>query len=124
MCESYSAVTKVDCEFNSDHSIPGFSILVKTSSRSGICRTVYNYKRANIEAIRADLCNENLADVVSGANDVNRAWSLWSSAVIRVIDKLVPKIVIRNTTQPPWCDSEVRHAINKKKTGWRKARKK
>ena len=71
VCESYSAVTKVDCDFNSDHSILGFSILVKTSSRSGICRTVYNYKRANLEAIRADLCNENLADVVSGANDVN-----------------------------------------------------
>ena len=33
------------------------------------------------------------------------------------------KLFIRNTAQPPWFDSEVRHAINKKKTAWRKARK-
>ena len=55
-----------------------------------------NYKRANLEAIRADLCNENLADGVNGYNDVNRAWSLWLSAVTRVKDKHVIS-VIRNT---------------------------
>ena len=90
VCESYSVVTKVECFFNSDRSILGFSILVKTSTRSGICRTVFNYKCDNLGAIRADLCNENLAAGVSGAKYVNRAWSLWSSAVIPVIDKNVP----------------------------------
>ena len=101
MCESYSDVTKVDCDSNSDHSILGFRILVKTSSRSDVCRTVCNYKCANLEANRADLCNEDLADVVIGANDVNRAWILWSSAVPRVIDKHFPKILIRNNAQSP-----------------------
>jgi hypothetical protein len=124
VCDLYSEVSNIECDFQTDHAVLCFNISIKMSPFTGFKRTVYNYKKANISGLQAELCSSQLLDMVNSKSDVNEAWHLWLNTVTDAVDKHVPKVIIHNSAQPPWFDKEVRHVINQKKTAWRRARKK
>jgi len=123
-CELYSDVCDMEQDFPTDHTVLGFDIAKPVKPIKGPQRTVYNYKRANIQALQNILHDKALENTVITTSDVNTAWCNWSNAVMDAIDKCIPKVTIKNSSQPPWFDSEVRHLINVKNTAWRKAKKK
>jgi len=123
-CELYSKVLDMESDYPTDHTVLGFSINIKPSCKRSFKRTVYNFKKVNLETLHSQLHNAMLDNIVNNCNcDIDQAWNSWLEAVTQVVDKCVPKLVIRSSSAPPWFDREVRHLMKKKKTAWRKAKK-
>ncbi|ELT96548.1 hypothetical protein CAPTEDRAFT_203771 [Capitella teleta] len=50
-------------------------------------------------------------------------WDIWSGAVSHLLEQYVPKVTINTTSDSPWIDGEARHAINRKRTAWRRVKR-
>ena len=122
--EIISDVSRVDFDFMTDHAILNFKLCFKVASRKAKKRTIFNYKRANLNLMYTMFNNANLIDIVNNSCNIDEAWSNWCDTVLHVVDNCVPKSIISDNAPPPWFDKDVRHLINKKKTAWRQAKKK
>ena len=121
--ESIDSVQIKDCEFNSDHFVLNFEISCKSIHVKAERRTVYNFKKADFNEIRAKLVSANLCSIVTNSNGVNEAWTNWLQAVQNIIEECVPKVVLNDSHKVPWFDAEIRNLRNKKKTAWRKGKR-
>ena len=54
---------------------------------------------------------------------MNEAWSIWSSTVTEHIIQCIPRVPVKNSSQHPWMDGEVRHMHNCKHTAWAAAKR-
>ena len=110
--------------FTTDHKLLEFCIITKVERLRKVKRRVYNFKKANFNQIRSDLNSTGtvFANVFS-AGTVNTAWSNFKHIFTTVLDKHIPKIIIKDSSTPAWIDSEVRHLQNKKYTSWKRAKK-
>mgnify|MGYP001550270335 CR=1 FL=1 len=105
------------CSFPSDHMVLHFYLCYRHEPSRGPQRTVFNYKRANFDLLFSELRSKSLLDVVARASNtsIDSLWSNWFNAVASAVESTVPRVVIKNSNQPPWFDGEVCHAINCKK---------
>ena len=60
---------------------------------------------------------------MANCNSIDEMWCKFKDIVLSKLNLCAPKVVIKDTSDAPWIDSEVRHMINKKTTAWRKARR-
>ncbi|XP_066270906.1 uncharacterized protein [Branchiostoma lanceolatum] len=121
--ERLSNIAELPADFDTDHTILEFTFKCKLHPKRGIPRKVYNYKRADWDGLRAHLDQTQLPLVIEQHQDVDPAWQSWHSTVSTAVDKFVPCRQLKDSTVPPWIDSDVRQLQNRKSTAWRKAKR-
>lgn len=108
--------------FPSDHFVVHFALKAKLTCRKKLTRTVLNYRKANWLGLREAIVASNLNRLIDSCNEnVELACTLWSNKLQELVNKFIPKHVIKNINSPPWIDGEVVHMSNKKETARRKA---
>ena len=120
--ESFSVPECHEFAFDSDHLTITFGINLMGSRKHKLRRTVYNFKKANFDELRSCLADANLDQTLLDSN-INTNWSKWLSTVTRCVDTIIPKVAVKNSTSPPWIDSEILHLSNKKETLWRRTKR-
>ena len=96
----------------SDHYPITFTIKKAFSRKRTPKRTVYNFKKANWDAINRDLCSVNWTFLSS--TDPDSSWKLLKSCLLNLCDRYIPKVTIKSEFQPPWFDSDLFSACRKK----------
>lgn len=98
---------------NSDHFPISFSIKANMRRKKPPKREIYNFKRANWDAINNEL---RLTDWNSKlcSRDVERAWHSFKQCLLSSADRHIPKIKIKSGFQPPWFDSETHNLCRQK----------
>ena len=76
-------------------------------------RKIYNFKRANWDALNYDLCHMNW-NAILDCTEPELSWSRFKSILFQNVDKHIPTITITSEFQPPWFDSEVYDACRAK----------
>ena len=96
----------------SDHFCVSFSINCSFKRIKLPKREVYNFKRANWEALNSDLNTVDWNFVMQG--DMHKAWQSFKEKLFHVIDKHIPKIKIGGVCQPTWFDAETHQLCREK----------
>ncbi|NQZ52356.1 MAG: hypothetical protein HRT95_19945, partial [Moritella sp.] len=107
---------------NSDHFAIKFDINYRAKRERPTKRTIYNFKRANWDALNSDFGNTDWNTLLYRGN-VDTSWQNFNNHIKGYIDKHIPKIKIKSEFQPPWFDSEV-HVLCRKKERLRSRYKK
>ena len=89
----------------SDHFPIQFKVKSYARKKKTAKREIYNFKRANWDALISELDSTNWQHLLS-SSDVEVAWNAFKAHLFCVVDKHIPKIKIQNQFQPPWFDSE------------------
>ena len=98
---------------SSDHFPIEFKLSLNALRKKPIKRSVYNFKKANWEAMDTDFSNVNWYHFLNSDN-IETACKKFKSKFFEVCNKHIPKIKISNEFKPPWYDSEV-FVLNRKK---------
>jgi hypothetical protein len=111
--DKISAISYCDEDLSSDHFILEFNIDVDRDIPPAQERYVYNYAKADFDALSELIRDARLAQTISDIPDPDKAWSCWYNCIMNIINRCVPRTVIRKSSTP-WIDKEVRHARNKR----------
>ena len=114
-------VSEAHVDYDSDHIVLYFDMFLDPPKKRGCKREVYNYKKADLDNFNRLLIEYDLFNVFDNVYNVDDMWNAWRLNVMNALNECIPKIVIKNTHNPPWFDDEMRHMINKKRTAWHKA---
>ncbi len=98
---------------NSDHYPVFLKVKANLRLKKPPKRKIYNFKRANWDALNRDLHNVDW-DAMIDRREPEVAWGLLKTSIFSLVDIHIPKITLKNNFQPPWFDSEVYHAYLKK----------
>ena len=96
----------------SDHFPICFKIKNAFSRKKTPKRSVYNFKKANWDAINRELCSVNWQFLQS--SDPDSSWRLLKTCLLNLADRHIPKVRIKTEFQPPWFDSELFEACRRK----------
>ena len=96
----------------SDHFCVSFSLSCSIKRIKYPKREVYNYKRANWEALNSDLNSVDWDSVLQG--DIHLAWQSFKKILLSIMDKHIPKIKIGGFCQPSWFDAETHQSCRDK----------
>jgi hypothetical protein len=99
----------------SDHTI--IVAKVRVGGIEGQKRPLQDWRRADWEAMRAELQEANITASIRGQG-VEDAWKTIRSKVDSLIEKHVPKRRERNSNRPAWLNQEILREIRKKKRIW------
>ena len=106
---------EISCESmpcKSDHSTISFRIKSKIKRIKSSKRDAYNFKRANWDALNADLNDIDWVNELSG--DIEHAWDNFKRILNQNVNKSVPKLRVGGKVEPPWFDAETHQACRKK----------
>ena len=106
--ESYISNLKVGlnkAHCNSDHYLITFEIKVKCKRIVPPKRKCYDYSNVNWVNLNRELNNVSWEEVIDYM-EPETPWHNFTKILFCVIDKHIPKIVVRNEQNPPWFDSE------------------
>ena len=103
---------------NSDHSPITFTIKSVIHISKPIKRTIYNYKKANWNALNNDLSRIDWEFLLRNT-EVHIAWQIFKNKLTYLCVKHIPKIKIKDNYQPPWYDSDVFRLNKKKEYFWK-----
>ncbi|XP_062907777.1 ubiquitin-conjugating enzyme E2 G2 isoform X1 [Mobula hypostoma] len=107
---------------DSDHRTLAFNIIME-KDRIREDRKIFNWGRANYEAIRLELAGVNWDDVFAG-KCTKDMWSMFRDLLQNVRDKFVPVRKIKNgRAKEPWVTSEVENLVRWKKAAYMRIRK-
>ena len=106
----------------SDHFGLTFNLNVNVKRKKSSKRKIYNFKKANWDALNNDLGRVNWNDKLKFC-DVETAWLRFKTSLFELCNKHIPKITIKSDFQPPWFDSDV-HRLCREKERWRAKYKK
>ena len=82
-------------------------------------REIYNYKKANWDALNSELNETNWNSLLYGLHP-ETAWNCFKNISFGIIDKYIPKVTIKNNDQPPWFDHNAFKLCKKKESLHRK----
>ncbi len=98
----------------SDHFPITFNVKFRVARNKTVRREIYNFKRADWNAINNELRHLNWNRLLLFNDDIEFSWSRFKAGLFSVTDKHIPKIKIGNSDQPPWFDSETYAACREK----------
>ena len=99
----------------SDHFRIKFNLSMNIAKNKPLKRSIYNFKRANWDALNSDFSNVNWPSFLS-CNNIEDSLVKFESKFFSICNKHIPKIKISNEFKPPWYDSEVYELDRKKKS--------
>ena len=97
----------------SDHFPITFEVKTKVKRKKPTKRKIYNFKRANWEALNDDLCNVNW-DAMLNSAEPDLAWSNFKGSLFYHVNKHIPTMTIKSEFKPPWFDCELHEACKTK----------
>ena len=89
-----------------DHSLIMFDLIIACKPLPKVKRSVFNYRQADFDGLRAHLQSLNLKEKVSEHGDINKA----------VVKQFVPTVNLKGRKHLPWMSSTIMHLIRKKNT--------
>ena len=93
---------KMPCK--SDHFCVSFNINCSFKRIKLPKREVYNFKRANWDALNSDLNSIDWDTKLQG--DIHQAWHSFKETMFNLMDQHIPKIKVGGVCQPSWFDAE------------------
>lgn len=107
----------------SDHNVVHCEYLLEKSKPKKATKTIFDYSRANVEAILEELSSFSVWFLQTMAcRNTNDNWLAIRRKLTELKQKHVPKIEIVDSTHSTWFTSQVKRAINKKKRLYSKAK--
>ncbi|CAB4039189.1 Hypothetical predicted protein, partial [Paramuricea clavata] len=79
-----------------------------------IKRSVFDYRRADIDGLRRHLQSLDLSQLLSENGNINQDWLAWKNAFLGAVLKFVPTKTLRGRNHLPWTNSTILHYIKKK----------
>ena len=120
-CDLLSNISLLDCEYPTDHNVLSFELHLHHNACEPIPRTVFNYKRADIDQLNVLLSQVSLD--VDNCDEIDNLWSECNEQVMSAIEQCVPKFTVKSSRDPPWFDAECRKLTKQKRILWKKAKK-
>ena len=105
----------------SDHYPIIFDVKAKSDFKKPPKRKIYNFKRADWDALNRDLQNVSWSGMLD-CIEPDLAWASFKSTLFSLVNKHIPTITVKNNFQPPWFDSDVYHAYLKKERAHSKSK--
>jgi hypothetical protein len=109
--------------YQSDHYLLHFDLSTTIDTVLSPKRTIYNFKRANFDALKEDIINSNLTELIAQEDNIDSKLSTWYTTLKNLINSHVPRTTIKKEHTPPWIDKEVTKQIRRKDSALRKAKK-
>ena len=103
----------------SDHYPITFEVKTDVKRKKPTKRKMYNFKKADWDAINRELWHTDWDALLEGA-EPEIAWCRFKSMLFSKVDKYIPKITIKSEFQPPWFDSDVHAAYREKERAHKK----
>ena len=100
--------------YRSDHFLLHFDFTTTVDRITKPNRTVFNFKRADFEAINQALDTANLSDTITNTQSMDSNLNSWTDKLMTIINQSIPKITIRNGFTPPWFDALTFKHLRKK----------
>ena len=109
-------------DINNFRQFSHFPLLSDLRKPTKITRTVYNYRKADWQGLKAAIIDSNLTDTITQhRSDVDLACTHWTNKFLQLINRFIPSYKIKNINSPPWIDGDVIHLSNKKETAHKRA---
>ena len=108
----------------SDHDIPTADCTISPHYNKKMPRTVFNYKKADWEKIKAnakDFTSKFLTDYLN--NTVEENWNSFKSFILQQMSKHIPSRQTSSRHNLPWITVNIKRMINKKQRLYNKAKK-
>ena len=99
-----------------DHCVLNFDILLSPNIPPKIRRTVYDYRRGDLDALRRCIESRDLASLITTDGDIDEDWSCWKSAFLRAVNEHIPTKSFRSRHRVPWINGDILYQIKKKNT--------
>ncbi|CAB4037892.1 Hypothetical predicted protein [Paramuricea clavata] len=91
-----------------------FDLITACNPLPKVKRTVFNYRRADFDGLRAHLQSLNLKEKISDHGDINKDWSEWKDSFLAAVKQFVPTANLKGRKSLPWMNSKILHLIKKK----------
>ena len=111
--EKISDIHGFDDILNTDHKLVSFVLDFNIPKEPKTKRFVYNFKKANWDALKEVLTNTPW-DMSFVPGDIEASLSNWCDLFVSVVNDHVPKRRVRNVHDHPWLDLELMKLIKKK----------
>lgn len=122
--DNISEIKSLEDILDSDHFILKFNIKIKNRPPRNTTRRIFNFKKFDFDRIKQHPDIHRLDNIVDEAgNNIDNAWLTWKDCLLRIINRVVPKITIRHKRNLPWIDREVIHQSHRKESQRRKAKR-
>ena len=89
------------------------SHLAELKAASTINRTVFDYRRADMDGLRTALDGANLSNCIE-SDDINDCWMKWKANFLSVVKTYTPTKRIKGRNFPPWMNGNIMYEIRKK----------
>ena len=106
-------VLEHDVVCKSDHFPIKFEININIRRKRATKRKCYNFKRANWDALNADLCHINW-NAILNCTEPEFAWVKFKTRLFELVNKHIPIINCKSEFNPPWFDSDLYDFCRKK----------
>ena len=97
----------------SDHFAITFDINTRIKRTKPSKRKLFNFKRANWDALNGDLCNVQWNAILDSI-EPEIAWGQFKFKLFELVNKHIPSLTVKSEFQPPWFDSESHQACREK----------
>ena len=108
---------------NSDHL--GLSVSISAGNPGSLpkrkSRSIWRYSHANFDRA-CELLDSTDWDSIFATNDVSSCWANWHSHFLKIMEKCIPKVVLRSRPNLPWLTKTVTQAIRRRNFLFRAAK--
>jgi hypothetical protein len=84
-----------DSDILIDHNAIIFDIFLSCNPFPKTKRSVFDYRRADIDRLRKHLQSLDLSQLISENGDINQDWLAWKNAFLGAVSKFVPTKTLR-----------------------------
>ena len=108
-----STLNSIDSGLFTDHHAVEFNLKISIKAAPALNRTVFDYRKANMDGLRTALDRANLSDYIE-SDDINECWIKWKAKFQSVVKNYIPMKRIKERNFPPWMDGNIMHELRKK----------
>ena len=104
---------------SSDHNIIQFHFSYGCNAIKSKKRLIYDYQRANFDAMRNRLADMDLCSLLKNLGmerSIDDDWSTWKNTVMTAMNEFIPTKCIDPRRTPPWITKNILRLIRKKVT--------
>ena len=101
-------------EILTDHNAIIFELMTVCNPLPKVKRSVFDYRRADFDGLRAYLRSINLEEKISDHSDINQDWSDWENVFSESVKMFVSVKNLNGRKFLPWMNNTILDLIKKK----------